>query len=810
MKSTRLATLCAALAISSQISFGQNASDNAANYSGGWTNGANGGTGFGAWAIVSTNGSTNGTEFFSGNFIGNPTNAGITAFGTTAFGFYANPNNTPAFVQADRSFNTPLTNNRTFSLRWAINYDSGAGGNKGFNLFTGGTNKIQILNINNGSSAAITLNGTDVGFGYGTTPMTWTFSQLGSNTIRVAANDRDGSGNFATNVTVDGPADTFRIYASAMQAGDESQPYFNSFAISNTLAGLDTNPPTIALASGVNKVTWVATNGTVNLSTNDVTAADGEGSVTVSFSPTNVVTTNNNFTTVTYTATDAAGYRASVSRVIAVGNDGNQWFYSIYPLTRTVSTVGSTTIGGELWVDGATAGAGGATGVQAWVGVNTNNNNPATWSEAAWTPAPYASEAGNNDRYEALISGSNRTVGANYYYATRFRLGTSGGNTNYFYGGIDSTGQGGRWGTTRADSNNVTYTNGNGTLTVVPGREVTFALDMRVQQFKNAFVSGEKVVVSGDFNFWGTDQELVLDSGSGLHKATIGIAGAVGATNNYKFRILGPTRTNDGLQYEFTADRPLVLESSNQAPPTAFFNNLEQSRKIAFSVDMSEQVTKGNFIPGTHTAAVRSSLDGFAGSLIMNRVGSSSTYALDYYLDGPVSGFPDTVQYKFFNSASNAPNSGYEGGSDRVLAKADINPTNLTTNTISATFVDATPAGATFTGWAGSGTATNSETVGKYAIGGATNISASSEKPVVAVDSNTLSLSAIVRTNDSKLTVVGEAGGSLTNWSTNGVSNTVAGSQVGVPEGHQRRVFSVDRTNSSTKLFLRLKATLLP
>jgi len=116
----------------------------------------------------------------------------------------------------------------------------------------------------------------------------------------------------------------------------------------------------------------------------------------------------------------------------------------------------------------------------------------------------------------------------------------------------------------------------------------------------------------------------------------------------------------------------------------------------------------------------------------------------------------------------------------------------------------------TFAGWAGSGTATNSETVGKYAIGGATSVSGSSEKPAIALDSNTLSLSAIVRTNDSKLTVVGEAGGSLTNWSTNGVSNTVAGSQVGVPEGHQRRVFSVDRTNSSTKLFLRLKATLLP
>ena len=123
--------------------------------------------------------------------------------------------------------------------------------------------------------------------------------------------------------------------------------------------------------------------------------------------------------------------------------------------------------------------------------------------------------------------------------------------------------------------------------------------------------------------------------------------------------------------------------------------------------------------------------------------------------------------------------------------------------------LSALPAGSTFAGWSG-GATTNSELVGKYGIGGATNISAASEKPVSAVDSNTLSLSAIVRTNDTNLTVVGEAGGSLTNWSTNGVSVAASPNTNGVPEGHQRKVFSVDRTNSPTRQFLRLKATLQP
>jgi len=117
------------------------------------------------------------------------------------------------------------------------------------------------------------------------------------------------------------------------------------------------------------------------------------------------------------------------------------------------------------------------------------------------------------------------------------------------------------------------------------------------------------------------------------------------------------------------------------------------------------------------------------------------------------------------------------------------------------------PTGTGFANWSGGGSA-NSELVGKYAIGGASDSSAIGEKPVATLDNNTLSLSAIVRTNDAKLKVVSEAGGSLTNWSTNGISVTASTNTNGVPIGHQRRVFSVDRANAPTKQFLRLKATL--
>jgi hypothetical protein len=75
------------------------------------------------------------------------------------------------------------------------------------------------------------------------------------------------------------------------------------------------------------------------------------------------------------------------------------------------------------------------------------------------------------------------------------------------------------------------------------------------------------------------------------------------------------------------------------------------------------------------------------------------------------------------------------------------------------------------------------------------------------LDSSKLTLTAVVRTNDPSLNVVGEAGVNLSNWNTNGVSNTPAGSQINVPEGCQRRIYSVDRANSPSRQFLRLKVT---
>jgi len=107
----------------------------------------------------------------------------------------------------------------------------------------------------------------------------------------------------------------------------------------------------------------------------------------------------------------------------------------------------------------------------------------------------------------------------------------------------------------------------------------------------------------------------------------------------------------------------------------------------------------------------------------------------------------------------------------------------------------------------GTGVTLTPELLLKYAVGGALSPTGSSENAVTVLDSSKLTLTAVVRTNDPSLNVVGEAGVNLSNWNTNGVSNTPAGSQLNVPEGCQRRIYSVDRANSPSRQFLRLKVT---
>lgn len=112
-----------------------------------------------------------------------------------------------------------------------------------------------------------------------------------------------------------------------------------------------------------------------------------------------------------------------------------------------------------------------------------------------------------------------------------------------------------------------------------------------------------------------------------------------------------------------------------------------------------------------------------------------------------------------------------------------------------------------FNQWSGTLDPPTSESLLKYAVGGATSPSAASERSETAVDGVQLSLIAIVRTDDPALVVTGEASTALNGWSSAGVTFTTVGiNQAGVPAGAERRKYSVDR-NGNPKLFLRLRVT---
>jgi len=100
-----------------------------------------------------------------------------------------------------------------------------------------------------------------------------------------------------------------------------------------------------------------------------------------------------------------------------------------------------------------------------------------------------------------------------------------------------------------------------------------------------------------------------------------------------------------------------------------------------------------------------------------------------------------------------------------------------------------------------------------YAIGGASSPTAPDGIASSAtLNSNVLSITAIVRTNDPSLAVYGQSIRDLAagTWMTNDVSMAPSVDQGGVPAGTQRQIFSTPRATNDTRKFLRLQTTLQP
>jgi hypothetical protein len=117
-----------------------------------------------------------------------------------------------------------------------------------------------------------------------------------------------------------------------------------------------------------------------------------------------------------------------------------------------------------------------------------------------------------------------------------------------------------------------------------------------------------------------------------------------------------------------------------------------------------------------------------------------------------------------------------------------------------------------FTTWNGGNSTMTPELLLKYAIGGAGNSTATSEQPFVSIGASTFSLTAVVRTDDPKVTVTPRATTSLGGaWdypvATTGAAQSV--SQADVPVGCERKVFTLDRS-TNTKIFIKLETGYTP
>ena len=218
--------------------------DAATNYPGGsWTNGSNGGVGFGPWAIVADNGGSG----WAGCGIWDSAGAGLSM--GEAFGYVGKV----GYVNIDRDFTQALNVGDSFALDFGVNWDSDIG-NKGFGLFANG---VEVINVNHGGfPGEIKLNGANAIANYGTQTMRWTFTQVAANQISVYATGRDGTETFATTVTTAsayGYVGHVRFYSSglAADAPDQRQSYFDNLTLEQ-----EGTPPPDPLGLSFTSGTW--------------------------------------------------------------------------------------------------------------------------------------------------------------------------------------------------------------------------------------------------------------------------------------------------------------------------------------------------------------------------------------------------------------------------------------------------------------------------------------------------------------------------------------------------------------------------
>ena len=263
---------------------------------------------------------------------------------------------------------------------------------------------------------------------------------------------------------------------------------------------------------------------------------------------------------------------SNVSGTLTVNQAQLDWVNLQYPASATIVPGNSIIVYAQVYEPGITPGVGQGSDISAWIGYSASNDDPATGSGWTWVAAIYNNNVtGNNDEYMASI-GSSLPAGT-YYYASRFRLGTS----PYVYGGLTgfwSSGNSGvlsvmiptftgtgnwtdaaRWntGTVPAETDNTVI---DGTCTI-SSAVVTSNLTIDASRVLTLTSSG-KLTVNGTLTNSAGVSGLIVESGGSIIENISGVAATLkrDVSKGYWHLIAVPNATttagnfmNDYLQY---------------------------------------------------------------------------------------------------------------------------------------------------------------------------------------------------------------------------------------------------------------------
>jgi hypothetical protein len=308
---------------------------------------------------------------------------------------------------------------------------------------------------------------------------------------------------------------------------------------------------------------------------------------------------------------------------------------------------------------------------------------------------------------------------------------------------------------------------------VSASRTMTFAVNMGVQISKSLFTPATQgVEVRGSFNGWAGGVAPLSDADNdGIYSGSFPVVGNLGETIEYKFYRTGAS----GAGYEGLANnRTLTLgaDGVNSTIATAFFNNDDGIGPV---ISLTGSSTLNLKVGDAYVELGATASDAIEGTVTATPSGAVDPNSAGTY----------TVTYNSNDANGNAA-------------------TPVTRTVV---------VGSTFASWSG-GATLDASNLAKYAIGGGSNLSVEGVQPTSALDGTSLSITAIVRTDDTTLTVVGQAVTNLLDYATLGSVVTVEGDatdldQTGVPVGCTKKKFIVPRDGEGKK-FLRLEATLAP